>query len=1640
MLNWNSSDRRHANGFSTSPSGAKPANIVAGNLILVRVQTRFRKEITSVAGNNLTALVSVQESTSAGTRSTIKWYYKIAGSNEPDTYDFTINDDAEGWKVSTFRLTGFNSTSIFGAGTSVVTSGTSSVTSITLPQIATDEDGATLVADMAIRQADDFNANVPSGMTELYKLGQNHASNEWYEHVAIETRATAGNTGTRQWTWATAERAVGTMFSINPGADTLQADGNFKLTGTGALQVGEPVVFGYNFEARTKSAKILNANSYLHFDLSKAPNNFWTDVTSDGGNIRVVHKSSNGQVAREVRSFDKVNKKGSLFFKSDGLSTTEDTGYLIGTVTGATEPAKDSYNGRERVWPSSFKAVYAMDNLTTSTIQDSTSNGNDGTKAAANRPPEVDSVVGKGQDFDKSQSDYINCGNAASLDITGDNLTIGCVVKPKGLVTPGSGTTFYPIIAKGDFQYQIRLESYSNGNIAARGIVHGTTGIGNSVLVSSSPEGVNNNPFLIQLQLINQTIDTKVNNSGTTKLSDATISSNTGVNVNIGRDTDNTERLFSGEISFLYISSDGLSDNWLSTEYNNFMDAEFWNVLEGLSPDDMGIQNTKLFYPHVDFVLNREPSYTGSPFDIIVDVEFTHEDAVTKINSQAFYDGDDKWVIRFTGTKIGTWSFVTASSITELNGIIGSIVVASQDNLNIQGGLITESSQFYIEQQDGSKKLTPYNVLGTGTGTGRIYYPIIFNDYDTTYQPWGTRFLRVGETVSNTTLEDQINDMIADLDAHHMQSALIIVMQSWVKYDSTIIIAGENDTPDIVTFKILERIFIRLAEQGYFAHLWIWGDDGSKKAIPKNLTGGTNGVVDLRVQRHIAARLAPFLNWSGQYGYDAREHYATPAQIKTWYDNMKSYMGWDHMLSMREDIDETIDWPGEITWKLQDKGPVTSATNNTLTDTSKGYWKTGKWVNSKVRIVSGTGAGQERTVSGNTENQLTVSVNWITNPSTDSVYEVGDLLDFTSLGIHDSANGYWGFADYGYYADTVMLHNLGRNQPIHYAERFLYNRHALFTAERTVRMMWEFFFAGNASSILGPCWDGANPGQGDEYPAQTKKEFEIFITTLNFFGASSITRDNSITNGFGFITDDNRMGVYRQNVNSVDIDLTGYSLLSAIAINTRAASYEEFDITSSLNSGQPNTLSFGLTSDWVVVIQTQEMPEGGSFTDVVIDPFGAGEFVVFNAGGSFADVFIEPFGKGQALKAGGSFTDVIIEAFGIGVKPVVQLVTRIPDNLVLNKNEIELKGWESHQWNTHAGWSVMLGATKVTSIDDFLFGTNSLKVSFANQTDSAISTLGSPNMLVGVKGNRILWCPALKLVTGTSSPLMLTLLEYSAADVLLKTHTQEITVSNRWERYLLETDLTENDTTKYIVQIKRVSGNPEVYFDAPLVMKNSLVILSDAFMNNELRKLNRQWVNWDNLNDWTGASAAISEIDPLFGNKCVNLNVTDTTGFRTMNLYNFTQGSQIFIGGWLKYITGDLNFRIGIDGHVPVNAQKTFVDTDKYHFYSTVIEITSTGDYYIKFPFKDTDNMQCKLDAPIILVNRSFKIGEEISNEAVFTGKSAAKDTDNLAVIRLRRGEINYLIHDLWDTADRSATKAGQLVESMIKGYFEEVI
>lgn len=142
----------------------------------------------------------------------------------------------------------------------------------------------------------------------------------------------------------------------------------------------------------------------------------------EGDSIRFNNSDNTTEFAYEIESWDSSGKSY-IWVNVTSISSTVDTVIWMRYNNSDVSDAQDPTG----VWDSNYAMVQHMDDETTSTILDSTSNNNDGAKKAANEPIETSGEIDGAQDFDGTD-DYINCGNDASLNIT-DAITLAMWIK-----------------------------------------------------------------------------------------------------------------------------------------------------------------------------------------------------------------------------------------------------------------------------------------------------------------------------------------------------------------------------------------------------------------------------------------------------------------------------------------------------------------------------------------------------------------------------------------------------------------------------------------------------------------------------------------------------------------------------------------------------------------------------------------------------------------------------------------------------------------------------------------------------------------------------------------------------------------------------------------------------------------------------------------------------------------------------------------------------------------------------------------------------------------------------------------------------------------------------------------------------------
>lgn len=125
------------------------------------------------------------------------------------------------------------------------------------------------------------------------------------------------------------------------------------------------------------------------------------NAQDDADDIAFTSSDETTQLDHEIESFNGTTGELQAWVEVPTLSTSTDT-VLYMYYGNATCSSQEDISG---VWDSNHKLVHHLDDLTTSTTEDSTSNSNDAAKRAANEPIETTTMIGKGQSFDGT-NDY----------------------------------------------------------------------------------------------------------------------------------------------------------------------------------------------------------------------------------------------------------------------------------------------------------------------------------------------------------------------------------------------------------------------------------------------------------------------------------------------------------------------------------------------------------------------------------------------------------------------------------------------------------------------------------------------------------------------------------------------------------------------------------------------------------------------------------------------------------------------------------------------------------------------------------------------------------------------------------------------------------------------------------------------------------------------------------------------------------------------------------------------------------------------------------------------------------------------------------------------------------------------------------
>lgn len=214
-------------------------------------------------------------------------------------------------------------------------------------------------------------------------------------------------------------------------------DGSNKYNAKSVYAVGditEPGWLGtWKYRRKITINKNTLQNSLRHFPLliklgssvglnSTDVTDIFDELGSNYKKIAITKDDGITQLYAEVELWDSTNEVAYIWVSKDDfvISNVDDT--VLYLYYDSTQSDNTSYIGdigssvSQNVWDSGFVGVWHMVDNTTSSILDSTSNANNGTKKSSGDPYEADGLVGKAQYFDGDA--YIDCGDNSILKVT----------------------------------------------------------------------------------------------------------------------------------------------------------------------------------------------------------------------------------------------------------------------------------------------------------------------------------------------------------------------------------------------------------------------------------------------------------------------------------------------------------------------------------------------------------------------------------------------------------------------------------------------------------------------------------------------------------------------------------------------------------------------------------------------------------------------------------------------------------------------------------------------------------------------------------------------------------------------------------------------------------------------------------------------------------------------------------------------------------------------------------------------------------------------------------------------------------------------------------------------------------------------
>lgn len=352
------------------------------------------------------------------------------------------------------------------------------------------------------------------------------------------------------------------------------------------LSVGTAIT-NQRFHIDLGSAKIINKIYYENShdsggDTDKGVQNFTFQGSNTGAGTfdDLVYANDEGWTTLTTSQSTFDEHTGSDAADPKYITVTNNTAYRYyafkfadnhgdGTLMALRNVALQRTAAATSVYDGNFKAVYHMNDDTTSTILDSTSNSNDGTKLGANEPVEATGQVGMGQDFDGT-NDYINLGTSSTLQPESGSFTVEAVAKTSDVTAyrailecreggSGEGWKIFYGITTGEIRWS--CEDHDGNGAAANADTDCSDGEYHHVVGIRDVSEDELTVFLDGAEDVTPVTDTTV----------STV--NSGIDLLMGCNYDSSGFWYNDVIDEVRISKTRRTNAWINATYNSLWDT-----------------------------------------------------------------------------------------------------------------------------------------------------------------------------------------------------------------------------------------------------------------------------------------------------------------------------------------------------------------------------------------------------------------------------------------------------------------------------------------------------------------------------------------------------------------------------------------------------------------------------------------------------------------------------------------------------------------------------------------------------------------------------------------------------------------------------------------------------------------------------------------------------------------------------------------------------------------------------------------------------------------------------------------------------------------------------------------------------------